>query len=250
MAILCLLGLVMPVSAIVVDDYAVAESAPSAAGLDLDWDYVYNYKGSSAVSVGGGWLLTAGHVADDGGDGSLTIGTTVYQQQEIVPHISADLALVLYDQAFPGHYELYTGALFDTPRLDVLMVGFGTKGTVSTNYWTALGTGGDTKRWGTQEIDRTLPKILPGNDYVNPTVNIGFEMDFNFGNTLNEAGVGSGDSGGGVFYNDGGTWKLAGINVARVGGVGGQYIPARLPSPCPPMLTGLRIPFPSLLRWD
>ncbi len=85
-AFFCILGLVMPVSAIVVQDYVAAEAAPSDAGLDLDWDYVYNYKGSSAVSVGGGWLLTAEHVADDGVSGSLTIDGMVYTQQEIVPH--------------------------------------------------------------------------------------------------------------------------------------------------------------------
>lgn len=214
-----LVGLIMPVSAIVVQDYVAAEAAPS----DLDWGYVYNYKGSSSVAVGGGWLLTAGHVADDGGSGSLDIDGTIYNQQEVFSHDEADLALVRFDKAFPGYYPLYTGTLFNTPRLDVLMVGFGTKGTVSNNYWTALGTGRGTKRWGSQEIDRTLPKILPGNDYVNPTSNFGFEMDFNLGSTANEAGAGVGDSGSGVFYNDGGIWKLAGINIALVGGVGGQY---------------------------
>ena len=102
------LSLVLPVSAIVVQDYTLAEAAPAG----LDWNYVYNYKGSSAVSVGEGWLLTAAHVADDGGDGSLTIGTTVYQQQQIEYHPNADLALVRYDKAFPGSYGLYTGSEF------------------------------------------------------------------------------------------------------------------------------------------
>ncbi|MEI7836606.1 MAG: PEP-CTERM sorting domain-containing protein, partial [Planctomycetota bacterium] len=41
----------------------------------------------------------------------------------------------------------------------------------------------------------------------------GFWMNFDLGNTTNEAGVGTGDSGGGAFYNDRGTWKLAGINT-------------------------------------
>ena len=87
-AIFCVLGLVFPVSAIVVDDYVAAENAPSAAdsALDLNWDYIYNYKGSSAVAVGGAWILTAEHVADDGVSGSLTIDGIVYTQQEIVLH--------------------------------------------------------------------------------------------------------------------------------------------------------------------
>ncbi len=46
-AVFYFLGMVVPVSAIVVQDYSAAEAAPSSSGLDLDWGYVYNYKGSS-----------------------------------------------------------------------------------------------------------------------------------------------------------------------------------------------------------
>ena len=47
--VFCLFGLVVPASAIVVQTNSIAESAP----VGFNWDYVYNYKGSSAVSVGG-----------------------------------------------------------------------------------------------------------------------------------------------------------------------------------------------------
>jgi hypothetical protein len=193
------LGLVIPVSAIVVEDYAAAEAPPP----DLDWNYVYNYKGSSSVAVGGGWLLTAGHVADDGGSGSISADGTVYQQQEIVMHPSADLALVRYDKAFPGSYELYTGNLpltFEHDKLPVYMVGYGVTGDVYSDYWSRNGSGRGTRRWGSQEIDIALDDE--------------FWMYFDEGHTTYEAGAGDGDSGGGVFYMEGDTWKLAGINVA------------------------------------
>jgi len=206
-AVLCfLVGMVViPVSAIVVQDYSAAEAAPSASGLDLDWGYVYNYKGSSAVSVGEGWLLTAKHVADDPGTGALDLDGTDYLQQQIVYHPTADLALVRFDKAFPGFYDLYTGyvpANLGDTKLSVLMVGYGTTGSVDSVYWTASGSGKGIKRWGSQQIDNSNGS---GNE---------FSMFFNQSSTTYEAGAGTGDSGGGVFYKDGATWKLAGINVA------------------------------------
>ena len=219
-------GLVASASAIVVQDYTAAETAPSG----LDWSHVYNYNGSSAVAVGGGWILTARHVADDNELGVLNIGGTIYNPLQVVYHTDgvdrADLALVRFDKALPGHYALYTGELITSPKLQVLIVGFGDTGAVASDYWTASGFGRGTKRWGSQEIDRTLIKIVdingpyPGQDL---TKSRGFEMDFDLGNTSHEAGVGVGDSGGGVFYNDGGVWKLAGINTSRSSEVEGQY---------------------------
>lgn len=207
-AVFCVLGLVMPSSAIVVQNYGAAESAPSVSGLELDWGHVYNYKGSSAVAVGGGWLLTAGHVADDAGTGSISADGTVYHQQEVIPHPSADLALVRYDKAFPGSYDLYIG---DTPAItdQLLMVGYGTTGTVSSSFWTDSNSGRGTKRWGSQRINSTN---LGGDEFV---------MKFNSFSTTYEAGAGDGDSGGGVFIKDGDTWKLAGINRS-IGGIGGD----------------------------
>ena len=205
--------------AIIVSDYSVATNAP----VGLNWSYVYNYKNSSAVAVGSCWILTAAHVADDGGTGSLTISGTNYYQQEIIFHNTADLALVRYDKVLPGFYPFYTGSfpswfgIGKDKRLSVILVGFGNTGTVSATSWTDSGTGRGVKRWGSQKIDRTDTASYDVGGTTGSTTNSGVWMDFDSGNTANEAGVGFYDSGGGTFYNDGGTWKLAGINTTRSG---------------------------------
>jgi len=206
--------------AIVVSDYTTAEQPPSG----LDWSYVYYYKGSSAVAVDDYWILTAAHVADDSGTGTLLIDSTAYYQREIIFHDTADLALVRYDKAFPGFYDLYTGGLVPwnpfAPRYSILLVGFGTTGTVSSASWTDSGSGRGIKRWGSQEIESTefLTYDVGGNSGERSSE--GFWMDFNLNDTDYEAGAGIGDSGGGAFINDNGTWKLAGINTVRLGSNG------------------------------
>ncbi|NOU35424.1 MAG: trypsin-like peptidase domain-containing protein [Kiritimatiellaceae bacterium] len=184
---------------IVTANNGMAEQAPPG----LNWDYVYNYKSCSSVAVNPYWILTAAHVADDAGDGSLTIGSTKYYQQEIVYHASADLALVRYDKALPGYYGLYAGALYVGDG--ILMVGYGDTGTVSSASYTDSGQGSGTKRWGSNKIDAGG---WLGSTYV-------LAANFNNGATTNEAGVGVFDSGGGSFFNDAGTWKVVGINIAR-----------------------------------
>jgi hypothetical protein len=204
-----------PARAIVVENYSIATNPP----VGLNWSHVYNYKNCSSVAVGTHWLLTAAHVADDGGSGLLTINGTNYYQQEVIFHDFADLALVRYDKEFPDFYSLYTGNFQTSPskKLPVVVVGYGNTGTVSSTTWTDSGTGRGVRRWGSQKIDRTGTLSYDVGGSTGATTNSGFWMDFTLSDTVNEAGVGVCDSGGGTFYNDSGTWKLAGINTTRNG---------------------------------
>ncbi len=200
--LLILVGFFLPASAIVVGDYSVATNPPTGS-WDVNWDYVYNYKQSSSVAVGGHWILTAAHVADDGFVSDITIGSITYYQQEVIFHTSADLALVRFDKDFSGYYPLYTGSF--SVGDDIAMIGYGNTGTVSSASYLDSGSGSGTKRWGSNEFSQ---------DYTAGD-SVGFLMGFNDGATINEAGVGVWDSGGGSFVEDGGVWKLAGINTSR-----------------------------------
>lgn len=215
-------GLGLTVSAIIVADYGVAVNPP-IGDWDLNWDYVYNYKNSSSVAVGEYWLLTAAHVGDDGGTGSLTIDGVNYIQQEVIFHAAvddsehsnkADLALVRYDKPLPGWYPLYTGSVNNK---SVVMVGFGRTGTVYSTYYTETALGNGTKRWGSQKIDGTATADYPLYTGGPMTYNDGVQMIFStiLSATPYEAGVGVYDSGGGTFVQQSGIWKLAGINTTR-----------------------------------
>ncbi|HKL20845.1 MAG TPA: trypsin-like serine protease [Tichowtungia sp.] len=231
-ALLFILASIAP--AIVVEDNLTAASPPFG-DWDLNWDYVYNYRNSSAVAVGEYWLLTAAHVADDGGTGALTINGTTYLQQEIIVHAgtadpdnadNADLALVRYDKPLSGFYDLYAGSF--TTASELILVGFGNTGAVFTassgpgppgppvpDYYTDSGSGRGIRRWGTQDYNGggtgsfTIDSLTTTNEV--------FAMRFVVGETPYEAGVGIGDSGGGSFIKDGDEWKLAGTIISRNG---------------------------------
>jgi hypothetical protein len=185
--------------AIITGNDALSTQAPSG----MDWGYVYNYKNCSSVAISPYWILTAAHVADDAGNGSLLIGSTTYLQQEVVFHPEADLALVRYDKPLPGFYALYSGDLYAGDGL--IMIGYGNTGTVSAAGYTDSGVGHGVKRWGSNELNAAG---WLGDTYV-------LVANFDFGATVNEAGVGVYDSGGGSFIQDNGEWKLVGINISR-----------------------------------
>ena len=202
------------VEAIATADVMTSESNPSnvSAYADFNWDFVYNYKGSSAVAVDDHWLITAAHVADDGGSGALTINGEVYTQMQRVYHPTADLALVRFDKELPGFYPLYSGRVNRIGiNPELLMVGWGYTGTVFSASFQNGPSGRYVKRWGTNRAvvtDQTVTVDM-GGSAGSRTSDI-FSTLFNLNDTSYEAGAVQFDSGGGVFIKQNNQWKLAG----------------------------------------
>jgi hypothetical protein len=196
------------VMAIITANDGVAETAPSG----FNWDYVYAHPDGSCVAIAPNWIITASHVADYGGSGTLIINNSSYLKKEIIYHETADIALIRYDKIFPGYYPLHSGkSLLNS---NVILIGYGFVGTVGKSfgqyYFNDSGTGRGTRRWGSNKISS-----LESWDYDVPPdfSSTGFVMKFDASGT--EAGVGVYDSGGGSFVQESGVWKLAGINTSR-----------------------------------
>ena len=208
--------------AIATADNAASADDPASHGYSLNWGYIYKCNGSSSVAVDHYWVLTAAHVADDG-VGTLAVGGETYTRQEVVYHPTADLALERYDKPFPGYYSLHDGLVhngkngpqrvWDT----LIMSGYGRTGTVTVATFTNGPGGNGTKRWGTNK----------GDGYSAPTVNMGgtvgnrttqcFSTSFNLADTPYEAGAAQYDSGGPVFIERAGEWKIAGLSILLTG---------------------------------
>ena len=204
-------------------DNAISADDPANYGYSLNWDYIYKYKNASSVAVDHYWILTASHVADDGGTGSLSIDVETYTQQEIIFHPTADLALVRYDKPFPGYYPLHDGVIhngkngpqrvWDT----LLLTGYGRTGAVTAVTFNNGPGGNGTKRWGTNEgVSQNTYGVDMGGT-VGFRSSECFTTSFNLLDTSHEAGSTQFDSGGPVFTERNGEWYLAGTTILIIG---------------------------------
>lgn len=185
--------------------------APGGALADSGWQYQGSWGGLLGTPVAPGYFLTAKHGGGAVG-GSFSYQGTGYSTVAKFDHPTADLTLWQVAGTFPTYAPLYTG----TDEVGKGLVVFGrsaTRGdevTVSgasvadLRGWLWNGTGGGTQRWGENAVNATT--TLAGADYL--------VAGFSRTGGVNEATLAGGDSGGGVFIEDGGVWKLAGINYA------------------------------------
>jgi hypothetical protein len=171
-------------------------------------------NGATAVYLGNGWVLTAGHV----GPGQVTLGGVGYlaAPESALPLHSgsagvADLVLFRVLGAPP----LRALAIASTPPAagqPVVMIGNGRDRGAPVEVW---GRGGyawgprSTLRWGTNLVSESgLETLMP----ASATLTYSFTTEFSQTDaTPYEAQAAEGDSGGPVFAREGGRWTLAGI---------------------------------------
>ncbi len=247
----CMLGWGGSAWAIVVTGGAPA-TAPTGDYAGLDWQYVYQFNGSSAVAIGPRRIITAGHVANDGQGGdavpspgdsftltryddgtasNVTFNMTVASASVPSPDIAAtnggrpDIAIIEFTTDLPyngGHYALATGPLF--VNQEAVLIGWGRGGSTGTNDYdaasTSLGSVG-VKRWGTNELETIgRGEYTDNNGHAFSSLLLVTSFDNDPLDTPFEAGVGVNDSGGGLFVLENGEWRLAGVNVTALGPAG------------------------------
>lgn len=181
---------------------------------------VCNADGSStsgsAVRLRGKYLLTANHVTNRS---HVTFDGTSYYARDLdftpIQVSTADLKIIklLEDPDLPDIllYENYDTEKYQNATLVAWGRGMDPANS-STGFRSSTYNWGDNstiaKRWGTNKIALSHPPIPETNRNYNHLVTTLDPRDYN------EAGLVMFDSGSGLFLNDGGTWKLAGIATA------------------------------------
>jgi hypothetical protein len=200
------------------DDAGFNTAAPTGVYEDSGWQYLGYFGSFLGTAIGSQYFITAQHI---GVQGTTFVQSALFTGlPEVVYTVDtgangglgfwdvagSDLRIYKIEETFASYAELYQGD--GVGQVGVLTGRGGVRGeAVLDGLGNAVGwkhTGADgVVRWGTNEISGTLSSGA-GTYWVAAFDNVG--------RTAFEAGLSVGDSGGSLFVNDGGTWKLAGIH--------------------------------------
>ena len=199
------------------DDYSDFAD-PGSEWYGMDMSGIGRVRSGSAVAIGNRWFLTARHFALATGntitmeDGSIFTITDTYNAPLTDGNLP-DLKLVRVAEETDFWYDMYDPSLDPyNPQPNVIMAGSGYTGTTGVYRGNDFFEWQDTTtrdwRWGTNQLT----------EYTNYTFSsyttTCFQMPFDIGATEYESGLGSGDSGGGVFAQSAdGSWGLVGIST-------------------------------------
>ena len=173
------------------------------------WQWVGKWGKTTGVAVAPKYFLTVKHVGGNILDPFTYRGQT-YGAVKFYDDPQTDLRLVLVTGTFPDYASLYTNT--DELGRSVVVIGRGTqRGAplyVSQNASLVLkgwewGPADSVQRWGENRVSSILRNLDGGVE----TLAMKFDRDAG----PNEAHASPGDSGGGMFMQDGLVWKLAGM---------------------------------------
>jgi hypothetical protein len=201
-------------------------NAPSGALTNSGWQYEGFWSTSVELSTNlypaGNFLgtpiapqffITAAHIYGTTNDVFVFNGVTYHPVAQYTT-LDSDLSIWQVAETFPYYAPLYTAS--GETNSPVVVFGRGTdRGApvivgVLTNGWT-WGAANWVERWGQSDVSSVTNFGTGVGDLLQCT--------FVGGAGSNECDISPGDSGGGLFIEDGGVWKLAGINY----GVDGPF---------------------------
>lgn len=203
---LCLLATARAVMLLGTGDPNANTSAPTGDLAGSGWQYQGQFGGFLGTAIAPSWFVSAKHVAGSGP--TFVFQGTTYNIVEARHDPYSDLSLFRVDGTFPDFAPLYAGS--DEIGQRLVVFGRGTqRGTVVMKNGTPRGwlwgPGDGVQRWG-ENFVTDIVGGGPANEYVYAT--------FDATGSPNEAHLSPGDSGGAVFLQENGAWKLAGISYA------------------------------------
>jgi hypothetical protein len=190
-------------------DPEVNTTAPSAALAANGWNLQGFWGANTGTPIGPHHFITAAHVGGSIGQVFSFRGVN-YTTVSATPDPSSDFQIWEIAGTFPEWAQLYDGNT--ETGLDMVVFGRGSirgaevrvNGALKGWQWGAY----DARlRWGQNKVS----------SIINDPSHSGSELlvaQFNSNATANEAHLGYGDSGGGVFILENSTWRLAGINFS------------------------------------
>ncbi|HVY69712.1 MAG TPA: hypothetical protein VHH73_07260 [Verrucomicrobiae bacterium] len=202
-------------------DPAYNSTAPSGSLAGSGWQYEGNWNGFLGTVIAPSYFITASHIGGAVGQPFLLNGVS-YTTTAFFDDPVTDLRIWRVCGTFPVQAPLYTAS--NETGKGVVEIGVGTQrgdpvitsgflGAAKTNGW-HWGTADGVRRWGENTVaDAFNADVLTGSSGLGELL----QMNFDANGGVNECDLSDGDSGGGLFINDGGTWKLAGINYSVSG---------------------------------
>ena len=183
-------------------------NAPSGTLTNSGWQYEGQWYIWLGTPIAPTFFLTAHHVNGNVGDPLILNGFS-YKTVAFYDDPDSDLRIWKVAQTFPYYAPLYTNS--NEVGKTLVVIGRGTDrgpavvvGGV-TNGW-QWGSDNNIERWGENTVSGVYTDMV---DY--PAAQLLYAIFQNNGMS-NECDLSLNDSGGGMFIQDGGTWKLAGIN--------------------------------------
>lgn len=192
-------------------------TAPTGALAGSGWQYQGMFGSSLGTPIAPNYFMTVGHIGGVVGQEFVFNGVS-YPTTAVFDDPNTDLRIWSVCGSFPNYAPLYTAS--GEVGKSTVVFGRGTVrgdavtstnlGVIKTHGW--LWGGSDAvMRWG----ENTVTRVLSGDPLLGErTIGELLVATFDANSGPNECQFSNGDSGGAMFINDGGTWKLAGINYS------------------------------------
>jgi hypothetical protein len=215
-AAVCLLTATPARAVIIIGSSAGNTSAPADAGLAERWNQVGNFNSFMGTPIAPQYFVTAKHLGNLTGQSITFLDSTSYTTTARFLDPNSDLAIYQISGTFPNDkiVPMYSGS-FSTnqamtifgrgrSRTDTEVIGARFPNGTEAKGWT-WGAFTGNRSWGTNTYDGLADGGAAGPQLA---------YEFDAGGGSNEGILATNDSGGPVFMQEGGLWKLAGINYA------------------------------------